>query len=161
MTNQKEKRSFSNFGFSTILLSFVMICVVTFSALALVTANSDYQLSKKVAEKTQNYYLAQEKAYERLQTLEELLANCYLASIGEDSYFGRIEAHSKDYGTFLTDGVDYYFLFEEPIAEDQHLSVKLRLKYPTANSDAFYELVEWKSVYTREVPEDTFLDLIQ
>ena len=64
MTKKKENRGFSNFGFSTILLSFVMICVVTFSALALVTANSDYRLSKKVADKTAEYYTAQEKAYE-------------------------------------------------------------------------------------------------
>jgi len=38
----KKKIEFSNFGFSTILLCFVMICVVTFSALSLVSAYSDY-----------------------------------------------------------------------------------------------------------------------
>lgn len=161
MTKKKENRSFSNFGFSTILLSFVMICVVTFSALALVTANSDYKLSKKVAAKTSAYYTAQETAYERLNTLDELFINCYMASTDEEAYFGRIEAHSKNYGTFLVSDGEYYLLFEEPIAEDQHLSVKLRIKYPETDSDTFFEIVEWKSVYTREIPEDAFLDLIQ
>lgn len=161
MTKKKENRGFSNFGFSTILLSFVLICVVTFSALALVTANSDYRLSKKVAEKTSAYYTAQEKAYERLTALDALFASCYLASTGEDAYFGRIEAHSRDHGTFLKDGEEYYLLFEEPIAQDQYLSVKLHLKYPIAEDDTFFEIVEWKSIYTREAPEDTFLDLIQ
>ena len=161
MTKKKETRGFSNFGFSTILLSFVMICVVTFSALALVTANSDYKLSKKVAAKTAAYYTAQETASERLAALDSLLLSCYQASTGEDAYFGRIEAHSKDYGIFLADGDEYYMLLEEPIAENQHLSVKLRLQYPLTESDTFFEIVEWKSVYTREAPEDTFLDLIQ
>lgn len=161
MTKKKETRGFSNFGFSTILLSFVMICVVTFSALALVTANSDYRLSKKVAEKTSAYYTAQEKAYERLKLLDTLFAGCYLTSTGEDAYFGRIEAHSKEYGTFLTDDDGYYLLFEEPIAQDQHLSVKLRIKHPLTENDTFFEIVEWKSVYTKEAPEDVFLDLIQ
>lgn len=161
MIKQKETRGFSNFGFSTILLSFVMICVVTFSALALVTANSDYKLSKKVASKTSDYYKAQEHAYERLAALDELFISCYLTSTGEDAYFGRIEAHSKDYGTFLTDAGEYYLLFEEPIAEDQHLSVKLHLKHPVNEDDTFFEIVEWESVYTREAPEDAFLDLIQ
>ena len=161
MTKPKENRGFSNFGFSTILLSFVMICVVTFSALALVTANSDYKLSKKVAAKTVEYYAAQERAYERLAALDELFINCYFTSTGEDAYFGRIEAHSRDYGTFLTDGSEYYLLFEEPIAEDQHLSVKLKLKHPMTEDETFFEIVEWKSVYTREIPDDTFLDLIQ
>ena len=161
MTGKKENRGFSNFGFSTILLSFVMICVVTFSALALVTANSDYKLSKKVASKTQEYYIAQENAYERLLTLDNLFVSCYLASTDKEAYFGRIEAHSAKYGTFLVADDGYYFLFSEPIAEDQHLSVKLRIRHPEDDSDSFYEIVEWKSVYTREIPEDDFLNLFQ
>lgn len=161
MTKKKETRGFSNFGFSTILLSFVMICVVTFSALALVTANSDYKLSKKVAERTQLYYAAQERAYERLTELDTLMVSCYRASAGEDAYFGQIEAHSNSYGTFLTADDKYYLVFEEPIAEDQYLSVKLKLLHPTVEDEPFYEIAEWKSVYIREAPEDTFLDLIQ
>jgi len=161
MTKKKETRGFSNFGFSTILLSFVMICVVIFSALALVTANSDYKLSKKVASKTSDYYKAQENAYLRLAALDDLFIDCYHASTGEDAYFSQIEANSKDYGTFLTTDGKYYLLFEEPIAENQHLSVQLHILYPEADNDPFFEIVEWKSIYTSEVPEDAFLDLIQ
>ena len=161
MTAQKEQRSFSNFGFSTILLSFVMICVVIFSALTLITANSDYKLSKRVADKTSAYYIAQEKAYERLIAIEELCVNCYTSSIGAESFFGRIEAHGKTYGSIQTiDGI-LYLMFEEPIAENQHLSVKLRISYPETENTAFFEIVEWKSIYNIEIPEDSFLDLIQ
>ena len=53
----KKRREFSNFGFSTILLTFSMICIVTFSALAFVTANSDYKLSKRVADNNSSYYV--------------------------------------------------------------------------------------------------------
>lgn len=161
MTNKKEKRGFSNFGFSTILLSFVMICVVTFSALTLVTAHSDYKLSNKVATKTSEYYNAQERACERLSVLESLFINCYMASLDSEAYFGRIAAHSTNYGTFITSDGVCYLLFEEPIAENQHLSVKLRIRYPESDSDTFFEIEEWKSVYTRETPEDTYLNLIQ
>ena len=161
MKKQKETRGFSNFGFSTILLSFVMICVVTFSALALVTAYSDYKLSQKMAAKNTDYYKAQENAYTRLTNLDELFVSCYHASNGKDTYFEQIEAHSKDYGIFLANDGKYYLLFEEPIAQNQHLSVTLRLKYPEGKNDTFFEIVEWKSFYTREIPEDTFLNLIQ
>lgn len=161
MTGKKEQRGFSNFGFSTILLSFVMICVVTFSALALVTANSDYKLSKKVATKTTEYYAAQEKAYERLAVLDELFINCYMASTDKEAYFDRIEAHSASLGTFQKVDGNYYLLFEEPIAEDQHLSVKLRINHPETDDQTFFDIVEWKSVYTREIPEDAFLNLFQ
>lgn len=40
---------------------FSMICIVTFSALAFVTANSDYKLSKHVADNNSSYYRACEK----------------------------------------------------------------------------------------------------
>ena len=118
MINKKENRSFSNFGFSTILLSFVMICVVTFSALTLATANSDYQLSSKVATKTSEYYKAQERAYERLRVLEPLFIDCYMASNDSKTYFSRIADHSTNHGTFITSDGACYLLFEEPIAEN-------------------------------------------
>ena len=55
-----KKVRFSSFGFSSILLIFVMICIVTFATLTLVTANSDYKLSKKVAAKSTSYYEGEE-----------------------------------------------------------------------------------------------------
>lgn len=158
---KKEKRSFSNFGFSTILLSFVMICVVTFSALALVTSHSDYKLSKKVADKTTLYYEAQESAYTKLKNLEAVLATCYLSSREEAAYYTQLGELLKDYGSFYAEAKSYYLTFTETIADNQHLNVVLRLRYPQQDSDTFYEIVEWKSVYTGELPEDAFLNLIQ
>ena len=70
--NPLRERSFSNFGFSTILISFTMICIVTFLALSLITANADYKLSKKTAEKTKEYYAAQESAYNGIADISEI-----------------------------------------------------------------------------------------
>ena len=89
MKQKRNRLFFSNFGFSTILLSFVMICVVTFSALSLITANSDYKLSKKVADKNQSYYQAQEQAYAKINMIDQVLADSYLASATADEYFCR------------------------------------------------------------------------
>ena len=89
MGKQKEmnQRSFSNFGFSSILLAFVMLCIVTFSALSLLTANADYKLSKKVADKTVAYYQAEEKAYLLLQEIDQDLARAYRKSDTKESYY--------------------------------------------------------------------------
>ncbi len=93
---------FSNFGFSTILLAFVMICIVTISALSLITANSDYKLSKKVAEKNSAYYLAEEKAYEIMAQVDEQLAIAYAQSNTEHDYYKAAESalQSLGYGTY-------------------------------------------------------------
>lgn len=47
----KQKKEFIHIGFSSILMVFTMLCLVTFATLSLITANSDYRLSLKVAEK--------------------------------------------------------------------------------------------------------------
>lgn len=52
----KQKKGFIHIGFSSILMVFTMLCLVTFATLSLITANSDYRLSLKVAEKTTAYY---------------------------------------------------------------------------------------------------------
>ena len=43
----KQKKEFIHIGFSSILMVFTMLCLVTFATLSLITANSDYRLSLK------------------------------------------------------------------------------------------------------------------
>lgn len=161
MTKKKTPFSFSHFGFSTILLSFVMICVVTFSALTLITAHSDYRLSQKVAEKNQKYYQAQEQAYSKINTIEQLLTHTYLDTTCKEAYYAQLVTELTYYGTYLTNEQEAILSFSEPIAEDRSLCIKLRIKYPQNASDTFFEIIEWKSVYIREMPEDTYMNLIQ
>lgn len=161
MKKQKELRGFSNFGYPTILLSFVMLCVVTFSALSLVTAYSDYKLSRKVANRTTDYYKACESATDILVSLDQLLVDSYHASADKDSYFRDIQTQLEKYGTInITTDDAYQLSFQEPISEDSYLSVRINLYYPKNVSDAFYCISEWKSVYQRtELPEES-LNLI-
>ena len=150
MTKKKETRGFSNFGFSTILLSFVMICVVTFSALSLITAYSDFKLSKKVADKNQCYYEAETKAYEKLMAIDQILVECYQNSINEADYYSKAQIALAEYS----------LAFLEPISEDHYLSVEIAVHYPQNDTECFYEIIQWKSVYEKESPEDEHLNLI-
>lgn len=161
MRQKQNKFSFSNFGFSTILLSFVMICVVTFSALSLTTANSDYTLSKKVAEKNQNFYQAQEQAYLKINQIDQTLGDCYLTSNHEKAYYDRLSVALSAHGTYVMENGEHILSFQQHISEDQYLSIRLRICYPKEDTDTFYEVMEWQSVYVRKVPDDAFMNLIQ
>ena len=157
----RKKLSFSNFGFSTILLCFVMICVVTFSALSLVSAFSDYKLSKKVADKNAAYYNTQELAYEKVAEIDTLMVDSYPSSTNATSFYDIIRPALLSYGT-VTDDIDGLALtWTETIAEDHFLKITLRISYPTEATDAFVEIVEWRSYYEKAEPEDEVLDLIQ
>ena len=71
MSNKRNKTI--HIGFSTILMVFTMLCLVTFATLSLLTANADYRLSKKVAAKTEDYYEADLLAREYLLQIDESL----------------------------------------------------------------------------------------
>lgn len=158
MTQKKEQRGFSTFGFSTILLTFVMIAVVIFSALFLVTAYSDYKLSTKVAENTKGYYNAETKANEKLATLDQMFAECYFSSSDEDTYYSKLSANLADIG--VLDTTNYTLSFQEPMGERQYFQVTLQLKYPSNEEDTFYEIIEWRTISIAETFEEEPLNLI-
>lgn len=163
MAKQKEKRSFTNFGFSTILLFFVMVCVVIFSVLSFVTAHSDYNLSKKAADKTAAYYSAQVLAAETLTAIDLLLLDGYETAANQTDYFHLLAELLPPYGTFSENADGIWFTFSEPITETQSLSVVLHLLYPENETDVFYEILEWSSNYieTESTIEDEPLHLFQ
>lgn len=152
----------SNFGYSTILLSFIIICILTFTALTLLTANSDFKLSKKVADRNSSYYEAQEQAYDELSDIDRLLLQCYEASPDEETYYeSALAAISARFeGTFDTKDGRMLFSFSKSITLDQYLEVSLLLKYPETEIDTFYEIEKWQSIHIDTPFEEQSLNLI-
>ena len=161
--NKRERKSapgFSNFGFSTILLAFVMICIVTIAALSLLTANSDYKLSQKVAEKNSAYYEAEKLAYSALSDIDQALAHAYANSTSANTYYKEVESSllSLELGTYdRTKGTYSYAI---SIAENQNLNIELLIHYPKDSDESFYEIITWKSVYDEVEIDEGVLDLI-
>lgn len=153
---------FSNFGFSTILLAFVMICIITTSAVSLLTANSDYKLSKKVAEKNSAYYQAEQIAYENLEKIDTLLALAYQDSENENDYYKACSTRlsSLDFGTYSVSNTLHTYSYEVPIMDGQNLFITLTLHYPNSDNDTFYQISSWQSKYEPIQHEEATLDLI-
>lgn len=152
----------SNFGYSTILLSFIIICILTFTALTLLTANSDFKLSKKVADRNSSYYEAQEQAYDELSDIDQLLLQCYEASSDEEAYYeaALTTITARFEGTFDTKEGQMLFSFSKSITSDQYLEVSLLLKYPENEIDTFYEIEKWQSIHIDTPFEEQPLNLI-
>ncbi len=161
--NRNNSPGFSNFGFSTILLAFVMICIVTISALSLITANSDYKLSKKVAEKNTAYYLAEEQAYDILAQVDQALAKAYVETSNEHDYYKAAESalQSLGYGTYEKDTSICTYSYNITIADNQYLQVILLIQYPTTDQDTFYLIKTWQSTYETMEFEEENLNLLQ
>ena len=158
-TNMKQP-GFSNFGFSTILLAFVMICIVTIAALSLLTASSDYKLSQKFADKNSAYYKAEQQAYTYLSEIDSTLANAYQTTLNASGYYQKVSQTLSSMDGCTYDRVTKTLSYSTPINDSQHLEVRLLIEYPQEETSNFYIITSWKSISDEiEIDEGT-LDLI-
>lgn len=159
-SNRRSAPGFSNFGFSTILLAFVMICIVTIAALSLLTASSDYKLSQKVADKNSAYYVAEKEAYENLAQIDDLLAQAYCKALGANSYYKEVEASLQNLSLGTYERTTGIFSYAVPITENQDLKIEILIHYPSTETSPMYEVITWKSVYEEIEIDEGILDLI-
>lgn len=135
--HSQKKGSFGlNVGFSSILLIFVILSLVSFATLSIISANADSRLTRKVLERTEAYYDACNKAEEALASVDSTLTGIYLQSDGEAQYFATV-GHNKSYVI--------------AISELQTLQVNIEILYPESEEDTFYRITSWQVVNTGEI----------
>ncbi len=145
---KRHAHTFSTIGFSSILIIFMSVAILTFSVLSMMTASADYRLSKKVAEKTSDYYLASNEAEIILQEIDSALLTLYQNTSSNTEFVSGIETALSDIPNLTitlneTACIAEYYV---TINDIQSLYVKCTLHYPTTQTQRFYTLQEWKTV---------------
>ena len=103
MSNASKKKQFGmNIGSASILLVFVILCLVSFAVLSIVSANADSKLSNRVLERTTAYYDACNQAEQSLAGMDKTLQRIYASSDSEDAYFASV-GHGKSYVIPISD----------------------------------------------------------
>ena len=82
MRKQSEKAPapFFNIGASSLLVIFLILCLVTFAILTLTSAKSDADFAEKLAHHKTNYYAACNTAESTLDEIDAVLADAWLLS---------------------------------------------------------------------------------
>lgn len=143
--NNKKKFSL-NIGMSSILLIFVVLCLISFSILSIASANADMKLSQKVQNRSLTYYDACNQA-------EDMLADV-------DSQLHALYEASNDSMVYLTEVSMIDSVYTYPISDLQKLQVTLAFPYPEETADVFYEILSWKVVNVQDVEYDEGLHVI-
>ena len=125
-----------NVGSSSILLIFVILCLVAFATLSIISANADATLSQKVADRTLAYYNTSNQAQRSLAAIDKTLAHVYAISDSESSYF---------------ESVGYEKSYLLPITDLQSLSVTLMFLYPQDEFGPFYQITSWQVITTGQL----------
>lgn len=133
-------------GSSSILVIFVILCLVSFATLSIVSANADYKLSTKILDRTTAYYEAQNQAEEELAQLDSSLRGTYETASSSAEYFD-ITGHET---TFLIS-----------VSELQSLEVTVQILYPDNPDGSFYQVISRKVITTQELDYDSTLNVIK
>ena len=141
----KRKYPTINIGSSSMLVVFIILCLVTFSVLSVASANNDRKYSEKIADRTTAYYEASNKAEELLSQIDDKLKQVY------EQYNAEYLSQVPDALTSI-DGIDTSDFpsvsFSVPINDTQTLSVSLLIQIPEKEGDTFYTVTSWKEIST-------------
>lgn len=132
-----------NIGSASILLVFVILCLVSFAVLSIVSANADSKLSARVLERTTAYYAACNQAEQSLAGMDKTLQRMYASSDSEEAYFVAV-GHGKSYVI----PIKSYVI---PISDLQTLQVTIEILYPESDEDTFYRITAWQVLNTEEL----------
>lgn len=141
----KRKYPTINIGSSSMLVVFIILCLVTFSVLSVASANNDRKYSEKIANRTTAYYKASNKAEELLSQIDDKLKQIY------EQYNADYLSQVPDVLTSI-DGIDTSDFpsvsFSVPINDTQTLSVSLLIQIPEKEGDTFYTITSWQEIST-------------
>lgn len=70
MNKEKKSVPFLNIGSSSLLVVFLVLCLVIFAVLTLTSAQSDYRFSERLADRRTAYYTACNQAEEQIAALD-------------------------------------------------------------------------------------------
>ena len=156
----KEKRSFSfiSTGVTSMVLIFVMLCLVTFSVLSLVSAESNLRLAQRSAQRTTAYYEAENRANDILIALETAAKE--LRSEGQTSpedFAREVLTLAGDTGAALTD--TRTVAYQVPLGEDQLLYVELEVRPEPGPEGLHCRIEAWQVISQYDWAPDETLDL--
>lgn len=153
---KKNNIPFIPVGISSLLITFLILCLSVFSILSLSSAIADQKLGQKSADRTLEYYDASNRANDTLASVDQCLAEASKMSYDKTSYFQQVKA-------FLAPMYDVQFTEEQDnasvswntaINDSQVLSVRLLLPYPVNEGEHFYTISQWKVINTDDWTPD-------
>ena len=158
MDSRKKQSSFSSIGITSLVLIFVMLCLLTFSVLSLVTARADLRLSQKNAERTSAYYDAENRANDILLSVISCIEE-YKDSPDASVFYQKLRERLDGHNGILFTGADS-LEYEVLLDKEQLLSVSLEISYETYDDGSHYRILAWDTVSTHEWESDGSLPLL-
>lgn len=160
MSSINRQKNSIHVGSSLILVTFVLLCLVTFSILALTSAKADYAMTKETGDNTTDYYNATNIAEEKLVNIADTLYACLEESRSIPSFYNSI-TKAFDYDDSITvsrNEADIHIQFVVPINGSRSLQVSLSTAYPVDKESFSFQIDSYKSVGIPLIDDEIYID---
>ena len=162
----KKKFSVTNIGSISLLMIFIILCMMTLAALSLSSAASEANTAWKFADHNTKYYQVDNQAEETLDIIDGILAESYTASSDSATYFTEVNTRLAKLSTNITldistDNKSATLDYITSVDDSQSLEVELTLTDPFTASEGLYKITSWKEVKTSDWNADNSMKLIQ
>ena len=150
----KNKRGGVNVGTSSVLVSFVLLCMVSFAALTYLSAHSDYNLSQQTAQRTTEYYEANKMAEIYMANIEGLLSKSLKSCRNAGDYYSAIPDLFADNDSVLVSEEEnrdnpVTLSYTVPINDTLELNVTLKAHYPDDEDHSLFSIESWNTAAIR------------
>lgn len=157
--NRKSSRPPGSIGIASVVLIFVMLCLMTFSVLSLMTARSDLTQSERIAGRAATCNEAENAANDILITVIQCMDDHLETPDAATFYQSVREQLDGRSGITFTD--DSRLSYTVPCGEEQLLQVTLELSYEGCPDGRHYRVLAWNTEVTHEWDPDTPLPLYE
>lgn len=171
----KKKFPVTNIGTVTLLMIFIVLCMVTFAVLSLSEAARDRGFSQQLADQTSDYYAACSRAENILAQVDAAISETRSSGASGDAYYAALserlagitgaelttEASAGSAGSADSYGEPVTVSYRVPINDRLLLSVSLEAAGPGSAAGSNYRIVSWEETQAEEWKGDNSITLIQ
>lgn len=162
---KKKSIPITNIGTVTLLMVFIVLCMITIAALSLSSSFRDAAMGQKAAHRITEYYTASNAAEELLADADDACLYAYEQTDDSSEYYRLIQkelALSSLTPVWAEDTLD--IAFQTKINDTQALSVSIDLLSPQQvrenGAKAFYKILSWQVIRTSDWEGDNTLKLL-
>lgn len=149
----KGRKLTMNIGIISFMIVFIILCLVTFSVLSLVSANSNMNMTNRSIEHNQEYYQLSSQGEAYLEKIDDYLYQMY-QQYSKEQYFQQLD-HIK---TIIPDiSISNHYLYFTITGDKQKLEIEIEVLYP---GNKLYEIKSWKVQSIEEWNPDQKIDVL-
>lgn len=159
---EKKKQPVVTMGTSSILVIFIILCLVTFAMLSLASSKASLTYAEKIAGRTSDYYTACNQGEELLAEIQTALTEIPAeapAQYYRDAY--KALQHIEGVRAELPEPSQAPVIsYQIPVNEDFILDCRLEVTFPRQLQDPLCRIISWKEVSVKDWKPDDSLNLL-